>query len=93
MKFHQNDTKNIIDPLLIGHHELKQHTWQRLKKIFGELIFDNKNILTCYRVIPAQVTQFSKKSPGDHLRFDETSLMCAFMFRKIVRKNSVQNSK
>ena len=41
----------------------------KTKKMIWGLIFDNKNILTCYRVIPAQVTQFSKKSPGDHLRF------------------------
>ena len=62
------------------------------KKWFGVLIFDYKNILTCYRVIPAQVAQFSKKSPGDHHRFWR-NLMCAFMFKKIARKISVQNSK
>ena len=40
--------KNIIDPLLKRQHGLKQHTWQKLKKIFMVLIFDNKTILTCY---------------------------------------------
>ena len=40
--------KNIIDPLLKRQHGLKQQTWQKLKKIFMVLIFDNKTILTCY---------------------------------------------